>query len=54
VTPPRRTLSSVWVFSLQPIDGVPLRRRLDDGSDAHRIDGVGWGWRLCQRKVEVS
>ena len=38
VPPPRSTGSSVWVVSLEPIEGEHMKRRLDDGTPATRID----------------
>jgi hypothetical protein len=38
VPPPRTTGSSVWVVSMAPIGSDYLRMRLDDGSQAKRID----------------
>ena len=38
VPPPRTTGSSVWVVSMDPVDGKRMRMRLDDGTPAKRID----------------
>ncbi|MDZ4759935.1 MAG: hypothetical protein SGJ21_02540 [Alphaproteobacteria bacterium] len=38
VPPPRTTGSSVWVVSMEPINGKLMRMRLDDGTPAKRID----------------
>ena len=50
VTPPGDTTSSVWVYAMDPVGGVRLARRLDDGTAAHRIDPE---WFIGQNEVFI-
>ncbi len=50
VTPPKPTVSSIWLLSMDPIDGERIVRRVDDGQSAHRIDPE---WFIGENEVFV-